>query len=428
MRQGHTRLLLVIGLAVTAFLAALTGLAYVFQQMVQEFFGHFHEKSGIGRSPGDFGNAGAYYSFVVGVPVAFLGALVGIVASGIFARYTGTRDEAQIFKFIEEAIDPVFVQINTLSNTLQNLIIEGNGLRRLAYQLDGDMSAERVPDESEDEPGEQLDPWERLEALLNADDGKLRSKLKGHLENIRGELEKWNSTFDALFGSMYAALFLRRRIDDVLSERRGTAVSYLRESLHHSLHAKIGIACIRSVTEELSWHDTRGGASYPNDPRTILENVIHFHSITASHHLLRTISFLSPEATTIEFLGAVIYLPSVYLKRPAKCPGNPRKLIESYCINVGAAWIITLYQYIPEENAIFHSFKRIFANKSEVALNFIKLASPSPRFFLQLKVDDSMRDQLSLLRRLIVVRTNHGNEVYDPKVHGKIPSAEHFDL
>jgi hypothetical protein len=411
------------GVGVVLLVALFAGLTFSAEKRVDQFFvDHFRDHTSVGKKPEDFGNAGAYYSFVIGVPVALLGAIVGAVASVLFATYTTSRDEVTIFRFIEETIKPLSAQIQTLILSFNRMIFHGNRLFQVAEDL-----ASAIVDSG---PVESREEFEKvIEKAINSLAVDKQSALKDGFSSIRTEMSVWERIYEEFALDVYGSLFARERISAVLEDKRGTAISYLRSVVPTDLLDKISIGSAPEMStnekraKEQQVSDSKD--AYANDFREILDRLNSVHGMPEAQHVLRAYLNLPNGLTTLEFLGAAMYSPIFTLKTPRQTNlFNRNPTVYSFMFNVGAARLLTLYQYIPERTALVRALEKIFGGRSMVARNFLEVAGPSPRNFLMLRNDDAISWQLENFDRLIVVSTSEGPAFYDKAIHGPIPTAQ----
>lgn len=383
----------------------------------------------------DFGNAGEYFSLVIGVPLAIVATLIAGAASVFFAQYTFSKDDVAIFSFVEELMRPVSQSIKNMVREFVALLKVGNDSIRLTWEI-REAIKEKKPDG--DNPNVKI-----ADLLTPEQRANFLPRIEKSIAAIKTSLEAWAREYEILLSTMFGTLFAREEVHNALASKPwGTANSYLRSILPIGLQDDLGLM---TNTEEsiaaLSSRDTasqasrksvnpRDPAEYPNDIRQVLSYITGYDDVkpeVALESFIGAARLLPTDFTTIEFIGAAINSPIFWLQKPHRRMFKGLT-IHGYLFNLGAAQLLTLYQYIPDRPAIQSAIIKIFEHRSKAAENFVALAAPTARDFTRFSTDDSIRWQFLRPERMIVVLAERGSgnftsESYDRSEHGEIPAT-----
>jgi hypothetical protein len=158
----------------------------------------------------------------------------------------------------------------------------------------------------------------------------------------------------------------------------------------------------------------------------IAENLDTFCTMTQPKELIRAVTVLPPDFEAIDFIGAVIFSPGA----PPPYPRRSRdKHICGYRLNLGAAFLVALYQVIPDQDVQHQMFKKIFGGRSEVTANLISTVFPQKSELAPSAITTTLDRAADKLNRLVIVDVLDGDhtshsfhcEFYDPQAHGPIP-------
>ncbi|MDR3526082.1 MAG: hypothetical protein P4L57_02310 [Rhizomicrobium sp.] len=422
-------------LALTIFLILHFGLRQYIDQYLNELYARKTKVPAVG----DFGSAGEYFNIVIGVPLAFLGVLIAVAASIILAQFALTKDDIAIFTFVENLMRPVTKRIRGLVEAFIKLLAVGNQCDELMWRVHKAISAS--------EPGSHAPDARIIDRLTRAQREEFLSEMRSYLESITANLEDWTRQYEQLLGTMYGVLFAHEKIHAALAAKPwGTANSYLRVTLPPLFLKRLGLAgdletasraSVRRHKNLRAKKDSRDPEEHSNDVRQILSYLATDNMKTedALERFFAAAYLLPTNSTTLEFVGLAIYPFKFILEKPQRRPLHG-VTIHGYLINMGAAQLATLYQYIPDRSAIETALNRIFERRSKAAEKLLEFAAPTPRDFTLFKVDDSICELIDHPERIIIVLVERekgiiSGETYNRSHHGEIPAtgykSEHSD-
>jgi hypothetical protein len=420
--QGNRdRRLLYFGIVVVLFVAALAGgLPYLIFQFVNWYVGGMSHRPPHAPTVQDFGSAGEYFGLVIGVPLGLLATLIAAMASIFFAHYTLSKDEVAILSFVEELMRPMSAGIKEMVNAFVVLLRAGNNSMHLTRVIRDEVDTSSGAKTSDLMTKEQLESFQ--------------PQIQDNITAIRSALDAWTREYEVMISTMFGSLFAHEAIAAALSSEQGTANSYLRSVIPESLQDSLDLLGSTGADEtshggRQSKQSVRDPAAYSNDVRHVLSYLSHYHVVSfddALEWFVRAAILLPSDYTTIEFMGAAIYAPTFLLEKPLRGPRG--LIIRGYMVNIGAAQLMTLYQYIPNRQCIQSALIKIFENRSKAAEQFMELAAPTARDFVSFRTDDSIRWQFRRPERMIVVFVeqpdkNWVGETYDKSRHGPIPAS-----
>lgn len=384
--------LAIAALIVTVTLALVCGFALFFE--LRQF-------AKVGGTPTitSLGSAGEFFSVVIGIPLALLTLVAGVLG---FVHFTSRRDEFEILKFfVDEICKPLGEKMRRITSGLGSLVRIGNELRGTAFETMNNA------DESD------KDPSEIFEGLSQERKVEFESVV-GRIKECFGE---WRNSYLAILDDIYGSVLAQQRIDEVISSREMTPVRYVRARLPESLHEWVFLAHRKYGIAKDSQQDL--GRKYPDDPRELFDTLEFLLKQTVPSEGLIAAVVLGENQTTLEYLGALVHWRLFDLKEPLRRDGIS---IHGYFVNSGAAMILTLYQYLLTRNSLREAFRSIFGTRSDLADRFLSIAAPDKRQFASASFNDSLDMQMGQWNRFIIVRTGRGNEFFDIKRHGSIPA------
>lgn len=327
------------------------------------------------------GNASVFYSFIIGVPVSVV---VALVAAFIGARITERQGDVETLRFIEEKVKGslgVFVRIlSSLRITLRT----GNVLLAVVREK---LGAEAASAE---------------EARRKFDIDNVTREVAGEFGNINetlcAELSELKSAIEETKKDLYAPLILRRSLEQ--SNRDVTALSFIREHLPEG-HGVPDVWLTPDVFEIapllLRW----------------AEHTKPYEAVLAY--------LLMPNTTfkTSHFVG--LMLMRQYFD-PEKGPARLGALeVTRVYYNLGGAWIMQAYRALPRRDDVGHLFREILQGRSPIALRLLNAIGPDVTNFESRDWLSAMDATLKSMDNYIILRTKDGQtHSYDPKKHGSL--------
>ncbi len=329
------------------------------------------------------GNAGVFYSFLIGVPlsvaVALLGALIG-------AQITDRQGDIETLRFIEEKIgesQKVFIRI---VKSLRIAMSTGNGLSRLI--------SEKIQDEAQrsEEAGDEFDVDRVVDSM-----GERYSQLKIDLCNELGELCK---AAEVSKSDLYAPLILRRSLS--AATREGAALSYIQQNLP----ADHGINPIYLKADVYDIAPLLLGWANALSPQSAL-----------------TAKFLMPTPFKTSDLVGLMLARAAYA--PTGRANANKSTVKLVYFNLGAAWIMQAYRSLPQKDDVSELFKEILERRSAIALRLLDTIGPDVANIESRHWLKSMDEKLDDRSNYIILRMESGDRVsYDPDKHGSLAKLE----
>lgn len=373
------------------------------------------------RTRADAVNASAtFLSYKFGVPVSAVGVLVGL-ATTLLAAYVGwvlasRQGDIQILEFVEQRLRVSVKANRTMVRALGDMVKCGEKSLDLA---------KRIVDKLIAQPSTTTGT---TSAVYRAQDLKLtpvRSDITAtpilsdkffdefmpEIKKFTEEFPKANSAFRQAFrdidAELYSTSFFRHGFEFCAAAGRPSALRRL---------AKLAPTIAQAKPE---W--------FSEKIADIAENLDIFCSMTQPSELIRAVTVLPQDFEAIDFIGAVIFSPGA----PPPHPHRYRdKHICGYRLNIGAAFLVALYQVIPDQDVQQQMFKKIFGGRSEVTTNLISAIFPQKSELAPAAITSTLDRAAGNLNRLLIVDVLNGDhtshsfhcEFYDPQAHGPIPS------
>ncbi|HVZ90765.1 MAG TPA: hypothetical protein VG843_03860 [Rhizomicrobium sp.] len=329
------------------------------------------------RNLPDYSSAAQYLNFLIGIPLTLVTTLMGLFVSYLFGQYTRTKDEVAILRYVDDVSQPVFAALSGIANAFLDLhhcaglskdAVEG--LAKASGAVADDAGAEKVAQEFASRQGRIID------------------RFAENLGNLR-------QSYEQLTSSMHGASFLHAKFRRIEAH---TPIAYL--------HGKLPANFVeRNLADRLT---------------TILDRLQHWHELTTAEDFVRAYVFLPERFWGIEFDGAAIFSPMLSLAAPIERKGV---FIKGYLINVGAAYLATLYQSMPDRDAMIESFHALLTNKTTIAKKFLRGAGPILSDLALPYINKSVQELIRHPNRLIIVQTANGPVHYDPIAYGDIPQT-----
>lgn len=359
------------------------------------------------------GNAGEYISARFGITATLVTAvatlLVGLIGSGLLFHFTSTKDEVEILNFFARISTSLGRNIARITQDFEALVQKARMCREevdaiLEKQFDAALQA-----------GKPLPPPSEIEASLPKD---VKERFEALSQSILDDIREWNESYSRILNAPYETAIANERIRAV---RRRTPIEFLRRSVPEPLHEAIGLAHEEYAIPKLGEEEPPGWREHPEDPRELLSLLISTQKQTEFRHMFwANIECYLARSTNLEYLGAIIYAPTLYLAKPIK-----RRDVEisRFQFAVGTAALLTLFEYLPDRRAVASAFHKIFESRSAVGEAFLRHAGPEPLQFVRQSFHDYVKDHCENRKSaLILAHTSDGPQPYEANKHGPIPS------
>ncbi len=372
---------------VLAFILSVLAIAFTFIY----FFNFFQTRaqSFILENPDQvaiFGSAGEYFNYIYGLPLAMVGAILGAIITLLASIVTRRQGDIQILEFVEKRIDRAVANYVRMIKIFEEMIQSSNRLRTTIEDL---ILTEIKRSEEEDR-----NPHGAEDIVLPHE-----GDLAPYLDDITKRFHALYSEISNLSQDTYTAMFFKRQIETLPPSHR--PLTFLKSHNPKDSHILEG--------------------DFSENMYEVVSNLSALAEITELREFIHAYVQLPPGETSIEYAGFILYPKYLVLKNPITRKG---KTIEGYAFNLGAAYILTLYQYFPTRACVKSVFADIFSNRSKVMMNFLDIAAPDKYEFGAPSFFSGIDEQFESLNRLIVVLMEDGNhEFYDPKQHGSIPKS-----
>jgi hypothetical protein len=361
---------------------------------------------------GDLASAGQFFSLVFGIPLAFITLLLGVIGAW---HFSSSRDEVEILRFYEEKIlTPFGERLQKVTARVQELIQSTNICRDVCNEVWKRYVNACGPNQP---TPSGFSKW------LSPED---RSKLLEAVGNIIEPIHVWADNYQAVLTRTYETALAFDRIDQLLAGENGTAIAYLCANLPPLLQGELVIEHTPMTLQckpagRLCLDGNTNTRSHADDPYFLCQRLLwlaeHSDEIDAEFADV----FGAPGGqTTVEYLGALLYGRTFDLVEPLSRPQMGDVKIKGYIINLGAAIVLTLFQYLPTRKSLCRSFAKTYGTRSGVSQRFVLSSGPEPAQFLSASVYQSLVSQLGHWERLLLVRTTAGLECYEPERHGPI--------
>jgi hypothetical protein len=328
----------------------------------------------------DYSNAGQYLNFVIGLPLAAAVALIGAFVSFQVGHFTNTKDDVAILEFIDRISTSTFQGQRNIATTLTTIQACGDRVIKAVESV--------VKQEMQDLTADNFE--QKIETIWTS----LEPTQQEAFDEIQRQLTGLAQMHDRLSSQMHSALFLR-------DHERATAANWpvgrLQRILSDSSQAeRIPI---------LHGHEMICDLLTLTADRTGLD-------------LVRAYLYSPAPPPSIEFIGAVLCSPLVKLEDgPHLSDGGQ---ITGYTVNIGAAYLATLYQSLPDKSEMLSSLNNILDRVPRAAKKYLDAAGPCITTFASSDVVKEINAIQANPCRLIVLQTEDTEIIYDPEVHGDV--------
>jgi|GEM_PF-6315659 hypothetical protein len=323
----------------------------------------------------DYSEAGEYLNFAIGVPLAVVSALAGVAVTIMLGYITHTKDDFDTLKFVEEFSRPAYKAIQNVAGVFNSICVAADKSATIAKSRieDGGLDAQTKED------------FEKIAEMIHGDD-------KSTLEGISIQFENFSLAYHALLASMQGKLFVQS-MKDTAAENENTPIDHLQTLLPVEI-----------------------GQNLEKDPKEIIELLASLNSATQPHERIRAYAYLPNSYTALDYLGMVIYSPTFIPSGPLASGLRAKDIT----VNIGLAYLLTLYRYTPNAACILEAFKSVM-NVPSIAARLIEKSGPQISDFMSSSVNNAFNRLLETPERLIILDTeDRGVEFYQPAMHGSL--------
>lgn len=356
------------------------------------------------------GSAGEFFNFVYGVPIAAIGALFGILTTIVAYQVANKQGDIQLLEFAVDKSQIALRLYRRLTGALGDTLFAAGKVEELGRGLVGRIS--RDIDQNSSATVEMLLALDAInfdaDELAEFVNGIRNPDLRGVaiesilvLVNFKIAISSVTEILTEITDDIFASHFAKQQI---LSFRPADRpLDYLRAVLPPAL--------IRS-----------NAGNFSSNVRDLSMNMMVLASRTVATEIPLAYERIPNRFRIVELIGHVLL--SVELKRRDFHIHRGLR-IGGYRVNLGAAYLLTVFQLVPELETIADSFEAIFETRSPAAMKFLRSAFPDRGELGLSDIMESLKYSLDNLNRLITVEIYDSDgsryEFYDPAVHGPIP-------
>jgi hypothetical protein len=323
-------------------------------------------------------SAGQYLNFIVGIPLTLLAALIGAWISYQIAQFNKSKDDFSILDFVDKVSSPVVEAQSRIIATIEVVADAATLMKE-----DVEAAFRKVS---------QTAPHQSTVEKLSVIEQELAEPIADNLARIGNSLTVIGTQYTNLSLRMHSAMFLKERRKRIEST---SPLVHLKRTLPDSTAYIYSTSTIPSMVERLIW----------------------LHSQTTSRDLTRAYLFLPDQFTCIELSGMVLFSPYFALTTPITL--HDGRIVIGYTVNVGAAFLTTLYASLPDKDDMLCSFRDLMEVPA-VAMRYLEKAGPSVHELALPNIDQAMAAILDDPNRLIVLQTRNDAFFYNPAEHGDI--------
>lgn len=336
------------------------------------------------------GDAGEYLNLKYGVPVAFLGAVVGLFIAAVGYLFTSQQNEIEILRFVEEKTLKANEKYLALRSVLERFMITGNGIRAAIYKRMQVQTDAKATDEEKAQAQAEYDA--AVEGLVNSFKQVVTSSSGADQDEAPPSLTQVAAQIQS---DSYTAYFVREQ-----KESSKGPLAFLRQHLPAD-----HLEGLKSQTS--------------SDLYDVVRCISLFASSMTKADIMNGYLLTPYNTSTVDLLGAAMAMPGIAAEADTK--DRDGRTIVGYRINLGAAYILEIVDLLPDCESIVSAFNNIFGHRSEVASKFLKEAGPDRQRLASRYWLESFEPQFDNFNRLIVVYLKDvPNEFYDPERHGAL--------
>lgn len=352
--------------------------------------------------------AGEFFNLAYGLPLALGSTLISGLLAFLAARIAQRQGDVEILKFVDDKIQPSVQTYRRLVNAIGELFRIGNAARELGATLLSIIVAEGGPSRS------------RLHALLRESPKHFTSE---------EEAQRFISETPKAYHSSLARTYLL--LTDMQTQVDALAASFeaVKDDMHASIFARAKFESEDAEQQPLAWlrKQIPAGANLPaaifaSDMPSLLRNLANYAGMTAALELPAATLDVPDDNYTVDYLGYVLH---PYTLRPKQLIQYGQLMIAGYRFNIGAAYILSIAQYIPNKETFLNTFEKMFMGRSKIAMNLIDLVIVDERDSISPSMLHTLKPCLDDLNRLIMIDIWTGDRAvsvfYDPVLHGPIP-------
>lgn len=388
-----------------AITAASATLAVVSGLMVWMFIDHNSRKLDA------FSAAGEFFSLVYGLPLALASAAISGVIAYLASKIAERQGDVEILKFIDAKTQPSILIFRQLVAAIGKVFGAGNEAREIGMLLLDRINDEGGPERSplyellkqSADHFHTLEDAQKFVAAVEDPDhrGDLAIAYRA-LVDIQQQIDDLSARFQDVKDDMYASIFARQRFESLRDDERPLA--WLRRQIPPGAPL-----------------DQR---AFAPDMPSLLRNLQNCAAVTSALELPGATLSVPDDNYTVDYLG---YVLQPYTLRPTYLVQAGKLLIGAYRFNIGAAYILSVVQYVPNKETFASVFEQLFMGRSKIAMNLLDLAIVDERDSISPSMLHTLKPCLDDLNRLIMVDIFDGrgfrSAFYNPDLHGPIPRS-----
>jgi hypothetical protein len=365
---------------------------------------------------GDLASAGQFFSLVFGIPLAFTTLCVGLAS---IWHFSSTRDEVEILRFYEEKIvTPYGRRLQRVMTQVQQIVAGANLARAVCSDI-WDRFVTQHPDGNVG--ATDFASWFSESDKQAVVDAMTKAKFEE-------TFAAWKQHYLELLTETFESALAIERMRQVLADKNGTPMIYLRRCLPEKIQNILGIAnkemTLACAPAGRLCSAPQTGRNPADDPYELFGLIQFLAANVEPMDLVYADVFQPPDGqTTVEWVGALLGQASFRLKAPLAVTSMNGASITGYTVNLGAAAFLTLFQYLPDRKSLCQSFANVYGTKSGLTRRFLAASGPEPAVFTSTAAYQSLAAQIGHWERLLLIHTTEGVECYDPDRHGTIPDT-----
>lgn len=387
------------------------------------------------RHENEYEAAGSFFNFAYGVPIAALSAVVTLALAWVGHTIAGQQGDIEILKFVEERVRPALDEHRKLAVALGESARIGDRAEEISSRILDCLPTENTPNL----PFEQdlfIDILGELSArsdavgidavlAAHADDiqrwAVSRSSLgKTEVEAERAHIERALTTVGRAVQTLHAAICSINDAFDGISNNLYAAM-FSRAAL--KAHAPGGVTPVSWLKERLAGQNLLPDLLEDSLP-DINGNLRRLSEQTVARELVTAVLKMPPDASAIEIVGSIMLTYDTEAPEPPKVSPFANANVRRMRFNLGAAYYLTAFLYIPGPETVRETFRDLLRTTSrerrQVAIALLDMALPERSELGIARLAKIMTLGDDALNRLIVVEQRGGApEFYSPTQHGQ---------
>lgn len=348
--------------------------------------------------PALYSHAGDYFNARWGLPIALFGAIVGSIVTFFAGLLAARQGDVQILEFVESKLAPAKENYAALIEQIGRLGAVSNRAFHLSEAL--------IEDIAEIDPEDRLVIGEQLSRLEQSD----LAKHVDHLIEAKALCEV-HRTVTLEIARIFRVLSL-----DTYAAAIHAAHLARQQPFERPLPyvAKVMPPAARMQEDDVS-----------ENMFALADNLVTYAENTYWWHFIGAYTYTPDVLGTQDFLGHAMRPIILTLNRPISRNGFK---ITGYTFNLGAAYLLTIIAFLPEADMVRNVFKRIFRDRSGIAMRFLDIAGLDRAMLGSPYIFRNAIKHLEKPERLVLVRlVDRTTEFYDKNRHGQIPQSGYVE-